>query len=53
MGDHGKWREVLLLFDVDDHLLQVVGCDMSFPPSTPAAHGVLSVDMRMGDIDGC
>ena len=51
MGAHRERLYVLLLLDINDHLLEIVRRDMSFSPSTPAAHGVLSVNMRVSDVE--
>lgn len=47
MGAYGEWLDVLLLLYAEDHLLEIVRRDMSFTASTPAAHGILSVDLRV------
>ena len=52
MVAHGERLDVLLLLDINDHLLEIVGRDMSFSPSTPAAHRVLSVNLRVSDVEG-
>jgi hypothetical protein len=44
---HRERLDILLFLDINDHLLKIVRRNMSFPASTPAAHGVLSVYSRM------
>jgi hypothetical protein len=50
---HGKWFEVLLLLDRDDHLLEIARCDVPLATATSAVHRVLSYDLGTGDIEGC
>lgn len=59
----GQWRkrkvgegerlEDLLLLDNYDHPLEIVWGGMSFAATTTAVDGVLSLNLGMGDIDGC
>ena len=38
MRARSKWLEILLLLNCDDHLLEVVRCDMSFAATTSAVY---------------
>jgi len=49
---HGERLDIFLLLDINDHLLEIVRRDMSFSASTAAAHGVLSVNLRVWDVEG-
>jgi hypothetical protein len=48
----GEWLKVLLLLDSYDHLLEIVGGDVSFATATTTVDRVLSLNLRMCDIDG-
>jgi hypothetical protein len=47
----GKWPQILLLLDCDNHLLKIVWCDVSFATATSAMDGILSSDLRMRDVE--
>jgi hypothetical protein len=49
----GKWLQIFLLLDSDDHLLKIVGRDMSFATATSTVDRVLSSDLRMRDVESC
>jgi len=49
----GKWLQILLLLDSDDHLLKIVGRDMSFAAATSTVDRILSSDLRMRDVESC
>lgn len=47
MCAEGKWLQIFLLLDSDDHLLKIVRRDMSFATAASTVDGVLSSDLRM------
>jgi hypothetical protein len=49
----GEWREVLLLLDGYDHLLEVVWGDVAFATATTAVDRILSLNLGTCDIDRC
>lgn len=52
MGARGEWLEVLLLLDSDDHLLKVVGGNVTFSTAACAVNGILSVYGGPRDLEG-
>jgi hypothetical protein len=49
----GKWLQIFLFLDCDNHLLKIVGCDMSFATATSTVDRILSSDLRMRDVESC
>jgi hypothetical protein len=49
----GQRLKILLLFNGNDHLLEVVGCDVPFTAAASAVDGILSLNLGMRDIDRC
>jgi hypothetical protein len=49
----GQRLKIFLLFNGNDHLLEVVGCDVSFTAAASAVDGILPLNLRMRDIDRC
>jgi hypothetical protein len=49
----GQRLKILLLFNGNDHLLKVVGCDVPFTAAASAVDGILSLNLGMRDIDRC
>jgi hypothetical protein len=43
----GERGQILLLLNGDDHLLEIVWCNVAFAATTPAVAGILSLDVRM------
>jgi hypothetical protein len=43
----GEGGQILLLLNGDDHLLEIVRCNVALATTTPAVAGILSLDVRM------